>query len=107
MPEKAKGGKYVLGTLKMQRTTLVKAYLKWLDARAQEENGSSHKQKQQQAKKSSGGAKKTASAKAVALETEVKAETREAEVETEVEPDQRLNLLSAVIGDDAIHAGAD
>ena len=33
LPEKAKGGKYVLGTLKMQRTTLVKAYLKWLDSR--------------------------------------------------------------------------
>jgi len=36
LPEKAKGGKYVLGTLKMQRTTLVKAYLKWLDARDKE-----------------------------------------------------------------------
>mmetsp|Transcript_8553 Transcript_8553/g.24450 ORF Transcript_8553/g.24450 Transcript_8553/m.24450 type:complete len:203 (-) Transcript_8553:91-699(-) len=34
LPEKAKGGKYVLGTLKMQRTTLVKAYLKWLDSRS-------------------------------------------------------------------------
>ena len=33
LPEKAKGGKYVLGTLKMQRTTLVKAYLKWLDSK--------------------------------------------------------------------------
>ena len=36
LPDKAKGGKYVLGTLKMQRTTLVKAYLKWLDSRAAE-----------------------------------------------------------------------
>lgn len=38
LPDKSKGGKYVLGTLKMQRTTLVKSYLKWLDSQSQNNN---------------------------------------------------------------------
>ena len=43
LPEKAKGGKYVFGTLKMQRTTLVKAYLKWLDSRSPSKGTTSSK----------------------------------------------------------------
>jgi len=49
LPEKAKGGKYVLGTLKMQRTTLVKAYLKWLDSRSPTKKSSKAKQKEAKA----------------------------------------------------------
>jgi len=45
LPEKSKGGKYVLGTLKMQRTTLVKAYLKWLDSRSGKGTSSSKSNK--------------------------------------------------------------
>lgn len=32
LPQKARGGSYLLGTLKMQRPTLVKAYIRWLDS---------------------------------------------------------------------------
>jgi len=104
LPEKAKGGKYVLGTLKMQRTTLVKAYLKWLDARAQEEK---QKAKKQQRKASSGGKKAAAAAATKKQEPAETAEpAAETDEETEVEEDeddqpadQRLSLLSAVIGD--------
>ena len=103
LPEKAKGGKYVLGTLKMQRTTLVKAYLKWLDARAQEEKQKAKKQQ----RKASGGKKAAAAAATKKQEPAETAEpAAETDEETEVEEDeddqpadQRLSLLSAVIGD--------